>query len=231
MRGEFPPFELFLKNTTMTESCEFLKESVESILGILTGQSKVALRGDPTMRETAPFRPKEENFLDTNLPQLQEIWLHLLLKTDVYNIDICCNNSIISTRRVFFPFIDIKHNSKDLITPEYMEQNFSLLSFREKEKAIKKTQNFLSSSFLNEFTNDERLITLSQDVTKTWEPMNMMEISGIIAAIPILRNIDHYYLRKISICLVQKTIELQFNCDGTFILASAFFNDFIKENI
>ena len=61
--------------------------------------------------------------------------------------------------------------------------------------------------------------------------MVQSDIISIISRLEILRNMPVYFMRNITICMVQGIIRIQFNCDGTQILRGSDFQAFLDENI
>ena len=42
---------------------------------------------------------------------------------------------------------------------------------------------------------------------------------------------DEYYLRNLTMCIVQGIVRMQFNCDGTQIIDAHNFKSFLEDNI
>ncbi len=58
----------------------------------------------------------------------------------------------------------------------------------------------------------------------------MKEIESIMSKLIELRNVPSFYLRNIGINIIQDAIRLQFNCDGTHIVSSEDYQQFIEKN-
>lgn len=61
--------------------------------------------------------------------------------------------------------------------------------------------------------------------------MAQEEISSIISKLRPLREMPVYFMRNVTICMVQGIVRIQFNCDGTQILRGRDFQQFLEENI
>ena len=46
-----------------------------------------------------------------------------------------------------------------------------------------------------------------------------------------MRDLPDFYLRNITICIVQDLIRMQFNCDGTQIISAENYQKFLEENM
>lgn len=53
----------------------------------------------------------------------------------------------------------------------------------------------------------------------------------MIDKLPVLRNIPDFYLRNMGISITRDTIRMQFNCDGTHIISTKDYNQFLADNI
>ena len=47
----------------------------------------------------------------------------------------------------------------------------------------------------------------------------------------MLRDIQEYYLRNITACMVQGIVRMQFNCDSTQIINARNLQKFLEENL
>ena len=61
--------------------------------------------------------------------------------------------------------------------------------------------------------------------------MKKKEVRKVLHSLPLLRNLEEYYLRNFSISTVQCVVRLQFNCDGTQIIHARDFDRFIEQNL
>ena len=67
--------------------------------------------------------------------------------------------------------------------------------------------------------------------SKAWEPMEPTEIKTVISTLKALRDMPMYYLRNITINIVQSIVRIQFNCDGTQIVSAENYTRFLEENL
>lgn len=206
-----------------------LTESLVNKLGLPGDKLQVQIRGDTSIRETAPYRSRYSNFFDLNIDALAEKFLKLLLKTGVYHLEIGCHNGEIITRRVYDPFTYEVHDVESFAKKNYIDRQFPLVSYDKKVKVVRKINNFLETSDLKLNLSQEWLDILIES-NASWEPMSVDEIKSTVSSLKRLRNLPEYYLRKMTICLIQRVIEMQFNCDGTIIVRASHFDKFIAEN-
>ena len=64
-----------------------------------------------------------------------------------------------------------------------------------------------------------------------WKPLEPDNIPKILSTVSKLRDIEQYYLRNITMCIVQGIVRMQFNCDGTQIIDAHNFKHFLEENL
>ena len=64
-----------------------------------------------------------------------------------------------------------------------------------------------------------------------WQPLCREEINAVFASLRALREMQVYYLRNMTVCMVQGIVHMQFNCDGTQIINARNVNRFVSENI
>ena len=64
-----------------------------------------------------------------------------------------------------------------------------------------------------------------------WEALSPDEARLALSRMAMLRNIPFFYLRNFAINMAQKTIRLQFNCDGTHIVSAEDYGRFVEENL
>ena len=64
-----------------------------------------------------------------------------------------------------------------------------------------------------------------------WQPLSPEDIHRIFPTLKVLREIQEYYLRNITVCMVQCIVRMQFNCDGTQIVDARNLQKFLQENL
>ncbi len=64
-----------------------------------------------------------------------------------------------------------------------------------------------------------------------WEPMEKEEVISVISTLKALREMPSYFIRNITISIVQSIVRMQFNCDGTQIVSAENYQRFLEENL
>lgn len=64
--------------------------------------------------------------------------------------------------------------------------------------------------------------------SQNWEPLEANNIPKNFSTVRKWRDIEEYYLRNITICIVQGVVRMQFNCDGTQTIDAHNFKHFLK---
>lgn len=207
-----------------------LKNALVNIFGLKVETVQQQLKGDKYIRETVCTRPKDTTIIDDNINKIQEKLLRLLLETGVTEIEICFNNSEIITRRIFDPLSREVHYAESFLQNSYINTHFPPLKYDTKNELVRQLYTILQKEPFDNYLTQEWKDALKER-NDNWQEMPVIEIRGIIASIKELRSINDYYLKKIIICIVQKVVEMVFNCDGTTILASSHFETFMDENL
>ena len=60
--------------------------------------------------------------------------------------------------------------------------------------------------------------------------MDPREIPTIVKSLALLRNLEQYYLRTVSICIMSGIVQMSFNCDGTQLVKYKDYMRFLEEN-
>jgi CRP-like cAMP-binding protein len=207
-----------------------LKESLMGATGINAKKLHVSIKGDPSLRESAFMRERYESVVDKILPELQSSLQELLLNRCIYRVFLNMNSGEVRTYSVFNPFNEEIHTANKLISKSYIERHFPLIKYEDKAEYIKRLFNFIVTDALfkkipNHFQN------IFNKSNADWEPVTTEEINSVISKLITLRNIESFYLRNISISIVQDAIRMQFNCDGTHIVSSEDYQQFLKDNV
>lgn len=64
-----------------------------------------------------------------------------------------------------------------------------------------------------------------------WEPIETDEIMTVLSTLKEMREMPEYYIRNVTICMVQSIIRIQFNCDGTQLVSAENYKKFLEENL
>ncbi len=190
-----------------------------------------SIQGDKSIRHSVFVRPKDHNIVDTNINKLSEIAYHLLKRTGVFNLRIGLNNGQIEASSVFDPFNTEVHHISDLIDEDYLSQNFTLLNSEDKCELIKTTYKMLSTDKSFNHLTAENQNSLRERNEKSLVEPDFASVKYICESIPLLRNIEHYHLRTISINVFNSVVSMTFNCDGTQIMSHDKFKGFIEDYI
>jgi hypothetical protein len=206
-----------------------LHEAIVGAFGLPHGKLFVSVRGDPTLRETVPLRPRHESRMDRQADKVLETCEWLLRKTGCYGIYIGFNSSEVRTESVFNPFAYEIHDADTLIQEGYVERHFVRLPYQKKMKAIRKVRNVVQTGPLREYL-PPHWQTLMDRQREEWQPMAKNEIKEIMQSFKRLRQIDGFYLRNAAVSLSQRIVRASFNCDGTYIVSAEYFPQFVEEN-
>ena len=207
-----------------------LRESILSATGLNSDSLQIGIRGDPSLRETTSVRPRYHSDVDVRLGELCPNFVELLLRRSTYRLFVGFNNGEIRTHSVFDPLTQEIHTAEKLANPGYVARQFPMICYEDKVQMVRDLYKALrelpSYQQMPEYWRNI-LVRRSQE----WSPMEQDEIVSIISHLPVLRNLPVYFMRNITICMVQRIIRIQFNCDGTQILRAEDFKEFLEQNI
>ena len=207
-----------------------LKENLSNATGIQGNKFHVAIKGDPSLRETTFTRNRYESMADSILPQLISSLEDLLLNRCVFQVYVGMNNGEIRTHSAFDPFEEEIHTANKIVNSAYLDRHYHSISYARKAELIKGIYRFIAhDSSFNKLPSHWK--SHYKKARNDWQPLTEKEIVGIIQKLPELRNIPNLFLTNFSISMVQDAIRLQFNCDGTHILSTKGYEQFIEENI
>ena len=207
-----------------------LKENLIGATGINANRLHVGIKGDPSLRETAFGRKRYHSDVDKVLSELVPNLEDLLLNRCVYSVTINFNSGEIITHSIFNPFNDEIHTVKKLINKAYIERHFTLISYDDKAAFIQRMFEFVSTDDLFNKV-PVHLKHIFAKVHADWKPIDKEDITKVLAELGTLRGIDNFYMRNISIGIVQDAIRMQFNCDGTHYVSSEDYQQFLKDNL
>ncbi|MEJ2360067.1 MAG: hypothetical protein P8Z75_01370 [Gammaproteobacteria bacterium] len=209
---------------------QVLRESIVSAAGINASSLQIGIRGDPSMRETTLERKRYMSSVDTHLDTLIPRLEDLMLNRSPFQLFVGFNNGEIRTHSVFDPMRQEIHDVEKMIESGYIERQFPAVSYTDKICLIRETY-----SGLRDHPVYQQLPAYWKNFmarrSKAWEPMEPAEIKTVISTLKALRDMPMYYLRNITINIVQSIVRIQFNCDGTQIVSAENYTRFLEENL
>lgn len=206
-----------------------LRESIVSATGLNADSLQVGIKGDPSLRETAFLRTKYRNVMDEIYPRLEFQLSELLLNRGIYRLYIGFNSGEIRTNSIFDPLREETHIAERLLESGYIDRHFPQLDYEEKIAGMRELYSTLRDSRL--FASLPQMWkSISLKRSRDWQPMGDDEITLILSSLKGLRDMPQYYLRTVSICIVQGIVRMQFNCDGTQLVSARNYRRFLQEN-
>lgn len=220
-----------------TDLCEdealerlILQESIVSAAGLDANQVLVGIKGDPSLRESAMSRKRYDSPVDSLFERIEPNLEDLMLNRGIYRIFVGFNSGEIRTNSIFDPLRQEIHDAKKLADNDYIQRQFPRISYVEKIALMRNLYATLSSSEQYKTLPSYWLRILTRR-SQQWTPLEPENIPQILSTVRTLRDIKEYYLRNITICIVQGIVRMQFNCDGTQIIDAHNFKAFLEENI
>lgn len=206
-----------------------LKESIVSATGLRADSIQVGIKGDQSLRETAPMRAKYRNVMDELLADIEPRLADLLLNRGTYRLYIGFNSAEIRTHSIFDPLREETHAAEKFVDQDYVERHFPPLPYADKVSAMRDLYAGLMRS-----TVFERLPSYWQSIIQkrhaAWEPMSRDMIANVMTTLKVLRDMPDYYLRNVTVCIVQDLVRMNFNCDGTQLVSAGNFRKFLEDN-
>lgn len=207
-----------------------LRESIVSATGLNEHSVQIGIKGDPSLRETSLERKKYESPVDKVIDKLITNVEELLLNRSTYRIFIGFNSGEIRTSSILDPLRQEIHDAEKIADSAYIDRHFPTLSYEDKIEAMKDIYEAIKNSkWFDRYPNYWKRIFIKRH--DSWEPMTKDEIHTIISSVKIMRELPDFYLRNITICIVQDMVHMQFNCDGTQIISAENYQRFIEENM
>ncbi len=207
-----------------------LKESIVSAAGLDSDQVIVGIKGDPSLRESAPLRKRYSSKVDSLFDQLGPHLEDLMLNRGIYRMFIGFNSGEIRTNSIFDPLRQEIHDAEKLANTEYINRHFPTIRYDEKINLMRQLYTTLraSTQYKNMPIYWQNILNRRSD---HWKPLEPENIPHILSTVKHLRDIEEYYLRNITICMVQGIVRMQFNCDGTQIIDARNFQRFLEDNV
>jgi len=219
-------------DTTEEERLEelILKESIVSAAGLNSEQVLIGIKGDPSLRESAPLRKRYDSKVDSLFDQLEPNLEDILLNRGIYRIFVGFNSGEIRTNSVFDPLRQEIHDAEKIADEDYIHRHFPLIAYDDKISLMRELYATLRAS-----EHYKKIPSYWQNIlnrrSQHWIPLEPDNIPKILSTVRKLRDIEGYYLRNITLCIVQGIVRMQFNCDGTQIIDAHNFKHFLEENI
>ncbi|MDA8382240.1 MAG: hypothetical protein M0037_04100 [Betaproteobacteria bacterium] len=203
-------------------------EPIVSAFGLPPGRSYVGIRGDPSLRETVPLRPRQSSRLDRHAQKVLDACAWLLRSTGCYSVYIGFNSDEVRTESVFNPFNYEIHDADSLLADGYLERHFVQVPYRKKMGIIQEIRTTAQKGGLRRYLPKSwrRLLDAHR---RTWTPVNPERIPAIMQSFARLREIEGFYLRHAALSLSQNIVRASFNCDGTYVIAPDYFPRFVDE--
>ena len=207
-----------------------LKESIVSVAGLNASSLQIGIRGDPSMRETTGERKRYHSSVDQHLERLLPNLEELLLNRSTYQLFVGFNNGEIRTNSVFDPMCQEIHDAEKMVDHAYIERQFPEISYGRKIGLIRDIYTYLHAHDIFEsMPSYWRNILINR--SERWEPMEREEVTTVVSTLKALREMPDYFLRNVTINIVQSIVRIQFNCDGTQIISAENYTKFLEENL
>jgi CRP-like cAMP-binding protein len=207
-----------------------LKENLLATTGIKGNNLQISIKGDPTMRETVFDRERRESPMDKVLPDLTQKLQTLLIERCVSEVSLHFNSGEIRLTSIFDPFNYEVHPANKLIDTNYLDRHFPVLDFTEKTRLIRRLYDTLATEF-DTLALPGHYKESYRHRYRNWQPLTQEEIARVIDKLQTLRTIQNFYLRNMGISITRDAIRMQFNCDGTHIVSTGDYDQFLADNI
>ncbi len=207
-----------------------LQESIVSAAGLNAEQVLIGIKGDPSLRESAALRKRYDSKVDSLFDELEPNLEDIMLNRGIYRIFVGFNSGEIRTDSVFDPLRQEIHDAEKIADKDYIQRHFPQINYDDKVSLMRELYAALRTS-----EHYQKIPGYWQNIlnrrSQKWQPLEPENISKILSTVRKLRDIEGYYLRNITICIVQGIVRMQFNCDGTQIIDAHNFKDFLEENL
>jgi hypothetical protein len=207
-----------------------IQESIVSAAGLSSEQVLIGIKGDPSLRESAPLRKRYNSKVDSIFDQLEPKLEDIMLNRGIYRIFVGFNSGEIRTNSIFDPLRQEIHDAEKIANQDYINRQFPLIEYDDKVSLMSDLYETLRAS-----EQYKKMPTYWQNIlnrrSQKWKPLEPENIPCIFSTVSKLREIEEYYLRNITICIVQGIVRMQFNCDGTQIIDAHTFKQFLADNV
>ena len=207
-----------------------LQESIVSAAGLNSEQVQIGIKGDPSLRESAPLRKRYDSKVDSLFDQLEPNLEDLMLNRGIYRFFLGFNSGEIRTNSVFDPLRQEIHDAEKIADKDYINRHFPHIEYSDKIALMRELYATLRAS-----EHYKKIPGYWQNIlnrrSQSWIPLEPENIPKILTTVRKLRDIEEYYLRNITMCIVQGIVRMQFNCDGTQIIDAHNFKHFLEENL
>jgi len=207
-----------------------LQESIVSAAGLNSEQVLIGIKGDPSLRESAPLRKRYDSKVDSLFNQLEPNLEDIMLNRGIYRIFVGFNSGEIRTNSVFDPLRQEIHDAEKISDSDYINRHFPAIAYNDKVELMRELYSALRAS-----EHYQKIPGYWQNIlnrrSQQWIPLEPENISRVLSTVRKLRDIEEYYLRNITVCIVQGIVRMQFNCDGTQIIDAHNFKHFLEENV
>jgi hypothetical protein len=206
-----------------------LHEPIVGAFGLPADTPFVSIKGDPSLRETVPQRPRRQSRLDQIAGEVLAVCATLLRDTGVYAIYIGFNSSEVRTESIFNPFAYEVDDAEDLVKPGYAARHFVTVPYDEKVRTIAWVRAMIQTGPLRHYL-PAHWLKVMDETRNGWQPLAADRIDEIVSSFNVLRGIEGYYLRNAAISLSEGIVRASYNCDGTYIVRADDFPEFVRIN-
>ena len=207
-----------------------LKENLLTATGLKGKHLQISIKGDPSLRETAFLRERHESQVDKVLPQLIGKLKSLLLERCVCEIFLHFNSGEIRLTSILDPLNYEIHPANKLIDDDYLDRHFPPVAYAEKVRLIRGMYASLAGAF-DHLALPKHYLEVYLSHYRSWQALAPEEIIKVIDRLSMLRSIPDFYLRNMEISITRDAIRMQFNCDGTHIVGTEDYEQFLADNV
>lgn len=207
----------------------FLREELVDSTGLDGESLHISFKGDASLRETALYRERYNSLADERIDALIESINEVIINRCVHQIMVNFNSGEIRTMSIFDPFREKIHLVAKFVEPSYIDRHFQTISYEDKTDLVRNIYKHIIEDPSFERLTEDRKQIISQSLNN-WKTIPKEKLIKMISRFSFLRNVESLYLRNVKISMIQDAIRMQFNCDGTHIIDSSNFDEFVDEN-
>ena len=230
LANKHPELVTEIKSSILDRQHElFLREELIDSTGLDGESLHISFKGDASMRETALFRERYESLADARLDDLINAINEVIINRCAHQIMVNFNSGEIRTMSIFDPFREKIHQVAKFVEPAYINRHFQSISYNDKTELVRNIYTFITkdASFKNLSTERQNIIS---NALNNWKTIPQEKLTKMISRFAYLRNVESLYLRNVKISMIQDAVRMQFNCDGTHIVDSTNFDEFVNDN-